>query len=118
MAPLNFPNSPGIGSVYTDSTAGLSWQWDGTVWKSYSPSSTSNILILDDISASFNGSTTIFSLTSGGTSITPINAQQLRIVLGGVVQSPTVDYTVSGNTITFTTPPQLGLSFSGVWFRI
>ena len=32
---LNFPNSPTIGQVYTDTTSGFSYEWDGTVWKSY-----------------------------------------------------------------------------------
>ena len=45
---LNFPNSPGIGSVFTDTTSGFSWQWDGTVWKSYSQASSSNIKIIDN----------------------------------------------------------------------
>jgi len=41
-------------------------------------------------------------------------AQQLMISLGGVIQNPGVDYTVSTNTITFTTNPASGLDFFGV----
>ena len=111
---LNFPSSPTIGDVYTDTTSGFSYEWDGTVWKSYTASTSKNINILDDISGSFNGSQDIFSLTVLGTALTPTNAQQLRIVLGGVVQGPGTDYTVSGSSISFTTPPTGGLSFSGV----
>jgi hypothetical protein len=111
---LNFPSSPTIGDVYTDTTSGFSYEWDGTVWKSYTPASSSNIRVLDDISGSFNGSQNTFSLTVLGTALTPTNAQQLRIVLGGVVQGPGTDYTVSGSSISFTTPPTGGLSFSGV----
>jgi hypothetical protein len=111
---LNFPNNPGIGSVFIDTTSGFSYEWDGTVWKSYSTLSSSQIKILDDISGSFNGSNQTFALLSNGVSISPANSQQLRIVLGGVVQSPTVDYTVAGNNIIFTTPPTSGLTFSGV----
>lgn len=114
---LNFPSSPTIGQVHTDVTSGFSYEWDGTVWISYY-AAVEKIQIIDDISSQFNSSLTTFNLQTSSVSFTPSNAQQLRIVLGGVVQSPTVDYTVSGNTITFTTPPQLGLSFSGVWFRI
>lgn len=36
---INFPNSPGIGSVFTDSTSGFSYEWDGSVWATYSPTS-------------------------------------------------------------------------------
>jgi hypothetical protein len=111
---LNFPNSPTIGQVYTDVTSGFSYEWDGTVWKSYSPASASNIKILDDISGSFNGSTTQFALTSGGVSLVPANAQSLIITLGGVTQEPGVDYTVSTTNITFTTAPEAALSFSGI----
>lgn len=111
---LNFPNSPTIGQVYTDVTSGFSYEWDGTVWKSYSPASASNIKILDDISGSFNGSTQTFALTSGGVSLVPANAQSLIITLGGVTQEPGVDYTVATTNITFTTAPEAALSFSGI----
>ncbi len=111
---LNFPNSPTIGQVYTDVTSGFSYEWDGTVWKSYSPASASNIKILDDISGSFNGSTQTFALTSGGVSLVPANAQSLIITLGGVTQEPGVDYTVNTTNITFTTAPEAALSFSGI----
>lgn len=111
---LNFPNSPTVGQVYTDTTSGFSYEWDGTVWKSYSPASASNIKILDDISGSFNGSTQTFALASNGVSLTPANAQSLIISLGGVVQEPGTDYTVSTTNITFTTAPEAALSFSGI----
>jgi hypothetical protein len=111
---LNFPNSPTLNQIYTDSTSGFSYQWNGTVWISFSPSSSSQIKTLDDISASFNSSTTIFPLTSSGNAITPPTPQSLIINLGGVVQDPTDDYSVSGSNIIFTTAPTSGLSFSGV----
>jgi hypothetical protein len=111
---LNFPSSPTIGDVYTDTTSGFSYEWDGTVWKSYTSASATNIKVLDDISGSFNGSTQTFPLTVSGVSLTPVNAQQLRIVLGGVIQSPGTDYNVSGSNIVFTTAPDAALEFSGV----
>ena len=111
---LNFPNSPTVGQVYTDTTSGFSYEWDGTVWKSYSPASASNIKILDDISGSFNGSTQIFTIASGGVSIIPANAQSLIITLGGVTQEPGIDYTISASNINFTTAPESALSFSGI----
>jgi hypothetical protein len=111
---LNFPSSPTIGDVYRDLTSGFSYQWDGTVWKSYTPASASNILVLDDISGSFNSVALSFPLTRSGTAIFPVNAQQLRIVLGGVIQSPGADYDVSGSNIVFTTAPEAALEFSGV----
>jgi hypothetical protein len=111
---LNFPSSPTVGEIYTDTNSGFSYEWDGTVWKSYTPASASNIKVIDDISGSFNGSQQTFPLTISGISLTPVSAQQLRIVLGGVVQSPGADYNVSGSNIVFTTAPDAALEFSGV----
>jgi hypothetical protein len=111
---LNFPSSPSVGDIYTDTTSGFSYEWDGTVWKSYSPASASNIRILDDISGGFTGIAQTFALTVSGVALTPASAQQLRIVLGGVVQTPVVDYTVSTSNIVFTTAPDAALDFSGV----
>ena len=110
---INFPDSPGIGSVFTDSTSGFSYEWNGTLWKSFTASSVSNIQILDDISGSFNNSTTTFNLTVGSVAAVPANAQQLEVILGGIQQSPGVDYTISGSTVIFTTAPTSGLTFSG-----
>jgi hypothetical protein len=111
---LNFPNSPTLNQVYTDNTSGFSYQWNGTVWISFSAASSSQIKTLDDISASFNNSTQTFALTSGSVSITPPTSQSLIINLGGVIQDATDDYSVSGSNIVFSTAPTNGLSFSGV----
>jgi hypothetical protein len=111
---LNFPSNPTIGDIYTDTTSGFSYEWDGTVWQSYTAAASKNISILDDISGSFNGTLDTFALTVSGTALIPANAQQLIIVLGGVVQEPVTDYNVSLSNIVFTTPPTGGLSFSGV----
>jgi len=111
---LNFPDSPTLNQVYTDSTSGFSYQWNGTVWISYAAASTGNIRILDDISASFNGSSQTFALTSQSIALSPPNPQSVVVNLGGVVQDPSDDYTVSGSNIIFSTAPASGLSFSGV----
>lgn len=70
--------------------------------------------VIDDISSSFNGATTTFSLKVAGSSVTAGNAQQLLVSLGGVIQYPGVNYTVNTGSITFTTPPVVGLSFFAV----
>ena len=109
---LNFPDSPTLNQVYTDSTSGFSYQWDGTVWQSYSEAATDNISIVDDISSLFDGVTDTFALAVSGSSISPGTAQQMRVVLGGIVQEPLTDYTVSGSNIVFSTPPSGGLDCS------
>ncbi len=110
---LNFPDSPTLNQIYTDSTSGFSYQWNGSVWISYSASTTSNITELDDISSSFNGVTTTFALTVSGTAVTPVTTNQLLISVGGVMQNPTNDFYISGSNIVFTTAPAAGLTFFG-----
>jgi len=109
---LNFPDSPTLNQVYTDTTSGFSYQWDGVVWQSYTASASKNISIVDNIESSFNGSTQTFALAVSGVSFTPANAQQLRVVLGGIVQEPVTNYTVSGPNITFIIAPIAGLDCS------
>ena len=111
---LNFPSSPTVGQVYTDSVSGFSYEWNGTVWISFSAASSSQIKVIDDISGSFNGVTLSFALTTSGFALNISNAASLRINLGGVIQSPGIDYSVSGTNIVFTTAPESGLSFSGI----
>ena len=113
MATLNFPDDPTTGDVYTDGNSGFSYEWNGTVWISTDPSTASNIREIDDISGDFDGSDTDFTLKVSAVNVEPVNAQQLIISLGGVMQNAGDDFTVSGSTITFTTAPQSGLSFFG-----
>lgn len=110
----NFPINPGIGSIFTDTTSGFRYKWTGAVWKSFTGSAGSDVQKIDDISSSFNNSTTTFALTSSGSAFTPANARGLTISLGGVIQEPVTDYTVSGTNIIFTTAPNVGLDFFGL----
>ncbi len=110
----NFPINPGIGSIFTDTTSGFRYKWTGAVWKSFTGSAGSDVQVIDDISSSFDNSTTTFALASGGSAFTPPNAKGLTISLGGVIQEPGTDYTVSGTNIIFTTAPNVGLDFFGL----
>lgn len=64
----------------------------------------------------FNGSTTTFTLLSGGANVLAGDPAQLFISLNGVIQEPGVAYTLSagGSQITFATAPTNGMSFFGV----
>ena len=112
---LNFPDTANTGDVFHDSTSGFSYEWNGTVWISTDPQRAANIKELDDISSGFNGSTTQFNLTVSSSAVEPVSDSQLLISVGGVMQNPTNDYTVSGSTITFTTAPSAGLTFFGTF---
>jgi hypothetical protein len=69
---------------------------------------------VDDISSSFNGSTTAFTLQVNSQNVSPGSANAIVVSLGGVVQNPGTDYTIAASTITFTTAPASGLSFFGL----
>ena len=69
---------------------------------------------VDDISSGFNGSTTAFTLQVGGSNASPGTANDIVVSLGGVIQNPNTDYTISGSTLTFTTAPANGLGFFAV----
>ena len=69
---------------------------------------------LDDISGSFNGSNTDFTMQVGGLNTSAGSVNQLFISVGGVLQNPGTDFTVAASTLTFTTPPANGLDFWGI----
>jgi hypothetical protein len=73
-----------------------------------------NHILIDDISGSFNGTLTSFTLQSGGVNVIPTNEQSCIISISGVVQYPNDAFTVSNSTITFTSAPLSSDSFSGV----
>jgi len=70
--------------------------------------------VLDDISGSFNGSSTVFNLTVDSLASSPGTTYQLWVVLGGIVQKPGTDFTVADSQVTFTTAPAVGLTFWGM----
>ena len=69
---------------------------------------------LSDISGSFNGSTTAFTLQSAGVNVSPQNEENCIISISGVIQEPGSAYTISGSTITFTGAPASSDTFFGV----
>jgi len=71
-------------------------------------------LLLDNFSASFNGSSQTFPLTVNGDPYFPLNDQQLIISINDVVLSPGIDYQITGSSIYFTSPPSGGQQFFGV----
>jgi hypothetical protein len=76
-----------------------------------------NYQLLDALtlpSGVFNGSRTVFNLTTDSVAVYPTSPTTMIISLGGVIQEPNVTYTVSGNQITFTTAPATSTTFFGV----
>jgi len=69
---------------------------------------------LDDISASFNDSTTTFNLTSGGESVVIQSPQTLLVSVDGVLQEPVSAYNATGSSIEFTEAPNTNATFFAI----
>ena len=69
---------------------------------------------VDDISGSFNGSTTTFNLQVSGQNVNPESVNNILVSVGGVLQNPGTDYTINAATIVFATAPASGLDFWGL----
>jgi hypothetical protein len=72
---------------------------------------------LDDISPGFNGIDDIFNLTIGTVAYTPNPTSNIMVFVGGIAQSPTTAYTISGSQIAFTEAPESGASFYATTVR-
>ena len=69
---------------------------------------------LDDISSGFDGSDTTHTMQINSVDVDQSvvgDVNQLILSLGGVIQKPGTDFTVSGSTLTFTTAPAANTSF-------
>ena len=66
---------------------------------------TSTVQRLDDVSSLFDGERIAFPLTINGENVVA-NANQLMIILNGVVQTPLQSFKIEGDSIVFTEAPQ------------
>ena len=82
------------------------------------PAVQGNFAVIDDISGSFNGSTTQFTIQVGSTTQTIGSLAQIFIHINGVYQVPGTAFTAgsSPGTIAFTGAPASGATFSGQIF--
>jgi len=89
------PATPDVGALRFNTTNSTLEIWDGAEWDSATGglSAITNQTIVPD------GSTTTYPLDQSAT------ADSILVSMNGVSQTPTVDYTVTGNAISFTTTP-------------
>ena len=68
---LNFPSSPTIGDIHTDSTSGFSFEWDGVVWKNAAVTRSITIGVREGSALSFSLTGSSFNVLSrsGNTTI-------------------------------------------------
>ena len=95
------PVAPVFGQFRYNTDIGLLEFFDGTVFRSLSPSG--NLIYTVD-SFTGDGSTTSFNM-----SIAESSEQQIIVFVGSIYQDPVTAYTVNGTiTVTFTSPPPAG----------
>jgi len=71
-------------------------------------------IYLDDISSQFDGAQNVFTLTENSVPFTVDPVENIIVVLGGIVQTPYISYTLSGPQITFSLAPAPGAAFAAV----
>lgn len=91
------PGEPSTGEVRYNTTSGNVEFFDGTAFQNVAIKG--NVSITKD-SFTGDGSTVSFVL-----SLTPSDENNILVFVGNVFQNPDVAYTLSGATITFSSPP-------------
>ena len=107
--------SPAAGYLRFNTSDSSFEGYDGSAWGAIGGGGINNQK-LDDISSGFNSSDTSFSLAVSSVAVEPGSVNNVLISLNGVIQEPTTTYTISGSTITFTTAPDSGDTFFGLYY--
>jgi hypothetical protein len=63
---------------------------------------------------SFDGVQETFNITVGGTAVTPPTAYAMMVVLAGQTLDPDVGFSITGPTISFSSPPAPLTAFFGI----
>lgn len=90
-----------IGALYYNNIGNVMKVWDGAIWQNAAPSPTA-VIAYDQL---FNGtgSQTNFNLSN-----VPYSAKSCHVFIAGIRQIANVDYTLTGNLLTFTSAPASG----------
>lgn len=92
---LERPATPEQGAVRFNTTTSSLEVWDGTEWDA----ATNDMSVITNQTINPNGSTDTFTLDRETT------AEAIIITINGLNQTPEIDYTVTGDQVTFTTTP-------------
>ena len=93
-----------LAEVAADDDVLLVYDTSATEFKKIQKSNIATTLTYNTRTATGDGSTTAFTVTSGAT------VDDVIVTENGVVQAPTSDYGISGTTLTFTTAPGAGVA--------
>jgi hypothetical protein len=89
------PSAPMVGAVRFNTTSSTLEVWDGSEWDA----ATGGTSAITNQTITPDGSTSTYPLDQSAT------ADSILVSMNGVSQTPTIDYTVTGNAISFTTTP-------------
>ena len=93
------PSDPETGDLRFNTDDGALEVYDGTQFQTLS---TTGVVTVTQDSFTGDGSTVAFTMS---TSVTSDQTQRIVVAVGNVYQNPASAYTLSGTTITFTSPP-------------
>lgn len=93
------PSDPDTGDLRFNTDDGALEVYDGTQFQTLS---TTGVVTVTQDSFTGDGSTVAFTMS---TSVTSDQTQRIVVAVGNVYQNPASAYTLSGTTITFTSPP-------------
>jgi len=89
------PGSPDPGALRFNTTTSALEFWDGSEWVTAG----ADLNVITNQTIDPDGSTATFTLDQAST------AESILVTINGLNQTPVIDYTVSGNSISFTTTP-------------
>ena len=89
-----------LGEVAADDDFLLIYDTSATALKKIQKSNIATTLTYNTRTATGDGSTAGFTVTSG------VDVNNVMVLINGIVQAPTTDYTVSSTTLTFGTAPE------------
>jgi len=93
------PTDPQTGDLRFNTDDGALEVYDGTQFQTLS---TTGVATITQDSFTGDGSTTVFTMS---TSVESDQTQRVVVAVGNVYQNPASAYTLSGTSITFTSPP-------------
>lgn len=99
----------------TDGPAGYQLQTDGAGNLSWELEANGNLQAVG-ITPTIDGISSTYTLVELGTGtfFTPVPSTNIVVFLGGVPQTPTIAYSISGNQITFNDVPPAGTTFYAI----
>ncbi len=95
---ISWPSNPQVNDIYVNGN-GHKWKWNGKGWISFKEQV---VDIFKEIpSGAINGTNMVYYLQ-----YTPVTGSD-HLYLNGLLQANLIDYTISGNVITFYEAPEI-----------